>query len=113
MVETLSEKHTCQLIVGVPFPLWISVSKNLISENYTCLISIISPLKIQTSTMNKTPNYYKRNKKEGDEPSAKKTLLWNEFIHRRIYCNMVDYDFHLKHCLCVRVHWEVYNWVSY
>ena len=46
MVETLSKKHTYQLIVHDPFQLWISVSKKLISESYICLISIISPLKI-------------------------------------------------------------------
>ena len=46
MVETLSKKHTYQLIVHNPFQLWISVSKKLISESYICLISISSPLKI-------------------------------------------------------------------
>ena len=56
MVETLSEKQTYQLIFHNLFPLWIfSVPKKLISEkkNYICLISVISPLKIQTSTITK------------------------------------------------------------
>ena len=44
-------------------------------KNYICLISIISPLKIQTFTINKIPNSYKKNKKLGEEPSAKKILL--------------------------------------
>ena len=111
MVETLSEKQTYQLIFHNLFPLWIfSVPKKLISEkkNYICLISVISPLKIQTSTITKYQiNTKKKNKKLGEKPSAKKILLWNEFIHKQIYFNMVDYDVHLKHCLCVRVHQKV------
>ena len=57
MVLTLSEKHAYQIIVHDPFPLWISdLFKILISENYICFISIILSLKMQTSTINKTPN---------------------------------------------------------
>ena len=79
MVDTLPEKHIYQLIVHDPYPLWISVSKHLISENYIFVTSIISALKIQTS------NQYNRNIKFGEEPSAKKyfcemNLFTDEFI---------------------------------